>query len=175
MKRICVALLTLVCLGLIVADSSARTLELEPAKVAVISPSDNSNTSELLMKFAMPEVLSGHSVDFANLTFQANCGGQEDAVVLQAFALTRDWDEETVSWTMPWQTRGGDCNKRSSAHCISEKGCREPLQFDLTDVVNGWLEEPSKNFGVLVKVSGPFSGGLSTDKSQGSPKLSILY
>jgi hypothetical protein len=51
----------------------------------------------------------------------------------------------------------------------------KPVYLDITDFVNGWLKEPSKSFGILVKVSEPLSGSFSTDGAQREPELKILY
>jgi hypothetical protein len=44
----------------------------------------------------------------------------------------------------------------------------------VTDFVNQWLAEPSTNFGVIVKVSGPFLGTFEVDRGS-VPKLNMLY
>jgi hypothetical protein len=109
------------------------------------------------------------------VSFVADCAGVEGGVSFQGFALTKAWDASTVSWSAPWDKTGGDWDKGLSAYGISETGSGKTVELDVTEFANGWLKEPSKNFGILVKVSGPYLGTFSTTGAQGIPKLRILY
>jgi hypothetical protein len=79
-----------------------------------------------------------------------------------------------VTWASPWEKAGGDWSSRVSAYEISDAGSGKTVNLDVTDFANGWLREPSKNFGVLVKVSGPFFGTFLLNEVQ-VPKLRVLY
>ncbi|MCX5800879.1 MAG: DNRLRE domain-containing protein [Candidatus Eisenbacteria bacterium] len=174
MRRTYVIPLVLVCVVLWVGSSWSRSLEVDASQVAVIKPSAESTETRLLVQFTLPEILAGHSVDFASLSFGADCVGDEGMVSFQAYAITSAWDAKSVSWTGSWEKAGGDWDGRHSACEISEVGSGKELSFDVTDFANAWLREPSKNFGVLVKVSGAFSGTFSVDRVS-APKLRILY
>ncbi|MFH0777723.1 MAG: DNRLRE domain-containing protein [Candidatus Eisenbacteria bacterium] len=152
----------------------ARTLDVDASEVAVIRPSAKSDTLRLLVKFAMPEDLSKYPADFACVSFGADCTSEAGTISFQAFALTRDWNAETVSWTGAWDKAGGDWDKSLSSYSVDEIGTGKTLEFDVTDFVNRWLKEPSKNFGIIVKVSGPYSGAFEVSKAS-APKLKILY
>jgi hypothetical protein len=175
MKRTYVIPLALVCLALWVGSCWSRSLEVDASQVALIRPSAESSDARLLVQFTLPDILTGHSIDFACVSFGVNSSGVGGRVSFQAFPVSRSWDARGVSWTSPWEKAGGDWNSRLSAYEISEAGSGKTVNLDVTDFANGWLREPSRNFGVLVKVSGPFLGTFSSTVAQGMPKLKILY
>jgi hypothetical protein len=174
MKRKYVIPLVLVCFAFWAGSCWSRSLEVDASQVAVVKSSAKSSDASLLVQFTLPDILAGYSIDFACISFGADCSGDEGTVSFQAFALARGWDARTVSWTAPWEKADGDWGGRLSAYDISEAGSGRTVELDVTDLANGWLKEPSKNFGVLVKVSGPFFGSFSPDRSH-APKLRILY
>jgi hypothetical protein len=174
MKRIYVITLVIACVALWAGTSWSRSLEVGESQVAVIKPSAESSEARLLVQFTLPEILAGYSIGFACISFGADCAGDEGRVSFQVFPVSRAWDARTVSWANPWDKAGGDWNARLSAYGISEAGSGKTVELDVTDFANGWLKEPSKNFGVLVKVSGPFFGTFSLNGVQ-APKLRILY
>jgi hypothetical protein len=106
------SIFSLVFIALVIALCPGRALgesvEVEATDVAVIKPSAESEESRLLLRFAMPEELEGRPIDFACVSFGADCSGDEGAVSFQAFVLTSSWDAETVGWTGSWETPGGD-------------------------------------------------------------------
>jgi hypothetical protein len=175
MKRMYTILLMLVCLGVWVGSSWSRSLEIEAAQVAEIRPSEKSEDLRLLVSFELPDTLQGKSIDFACVSFVADCAGVEGGVSFQGFAVTKAWDASTVSWESPWDKSGGDWDKSLSAYWISEAGSGKTVELDVTEFAKGWLREPSRNFGILVKVSGPFFGSFTPERSQEVPKLKILH
>jgi len=82
---------------------------------------------------------------------------------------------QTVSWDVSWDTPGGDWDRSLSAYGIAEVGSAKTVELDVTEFARGWLKEPLKNFGVIVKVSGPFVGTFSTEGPTQEPRLRILY
>ncbi len=174
MKKMVVLSLAVLCVIGVAVAASARTLELEATQVAAIKPAADSDDLRFLVQFDLPGFLEGRSIDFACISFGADCAGEDGAVSFQAFAVTRAWGQETVSWEGSWETPGGDWNGHSSAYSITEAGSGETVQFDVTDFVNAWLKNPSKNFGIIVKVSGPFFGTFSVWREV-PPRLELLY
>ncbi|MCX5801571.1 MAG: DNRLRE domain-containing protein [Candidatus Eisenbacteria bacterium] len=168
-------LLFFLLLALPVMAVEARELVVEATDVVAIRPSVASQDMRLLIKFALPEALSRNSVDFACAEFDVGCRGAKGAVSLEAFQVTTAWDKASVSWAGPWKKVGGDWDDDVSAECVLPVGDGKTAYLDITDFVNVWLEEPSKNFGILVKVSEPLSGSFSRDEAQGRPRLRILY
>lgn len=174
MKSIFSLLLVTLVVALCPGQALGRSVQVEATEMAVIRPSAESDELRLLLRFSMPEVLEGGPVDFACVSFEADCAGDEGAVSFQAFALTRSWDEETASWTGSWETPGGDWDRSLSAYWVGETGEGKTVQLDVTDFVNNWLAEPSENFGIVVKISGPFLGTFEVNAGS-APGLRILY
>jgi len=174
MKAVAMFALAFVFLGLLSAEVHATSLEVDASQVAVIRPSEKSDQVRLLVSFGMPSVLQGKSLDFARVSFDADCSGNESAVSFQAFALTKSWDAKAVDWESSWDNPGGDWDRGLSAYWIGETGDGKTVCLDVTDFANQWLKEPSKNFGIIVKVSGPFLGTFAVDRAI-MPKLRILY
>ena len=166
-------------LVLLVASSlttvEARELFVSATDAIAIRSSVASQDIRLLIKFPLPEVLAGKSVDFARVEFGAGCKGAKGVVSLEAFRITTAWNAAGVSWTQPWSKAGGDWDSDMSIDWVVPAGEGKTVYLDITDFVNGWLEKPSSNFGILVKVSEPFLGTFSTAAAQGLPKLRVLY
>ena len=175
MKKIYAIPLTLVCLLLLAGSSWSRSLEVDATQVALIKPSTESSEARLLVQFALPEILADHPIDFACISIGVNSAGDEGRVSFQAFPLGRAWDASTVTWTNPWEKDGGDWDGRLSAYEITDAGSGKTVYLDVTDFANGWRKEPSKNFGIIVKVSGPFLGTFSLEEAQGAARLRVLY
>jgi hypothetical protein len=175
MKRKYIIALVFLFLGFWAGSGWSLSLEVDATQVAVIKPSEESGDLRLLVSFVLPDTLEGKSIDFACVSFEADCAGDEGGVSFQGFTLTKPWDAKTVSWNGPWDNPGGDWDRRLSAYGISEAGSGKILELDVTEFAREWLKEPSKNFGIVVKVSGPFIGTFSTDNSQQVPRLRILY
>lgn len=175
MKKVYAIFLALVCLLLWAGSSWSRSLEIDATQVALIKPASESSEARLLVQFTLPEILAGYPIGFACVSFGVNSTGDEGRVSFQAFPLGRAWDARTVNWTSPWERAGGDWNDRLSAYDIGETGSGKTVYLDVTDFANGWRKEPSENFGIIVKVSGPFLGIFSLDEAQGPARLRILY
>jgi len=166
-------LVLLVALSLTTVE--ARELLVEATDAVVIRGPAASQDARLLMKFPLPEILTGGCVDFACAEFEVACKGVKGPVSLEAFRITRAWDGTSAGWAQPWIKAGGDWDSEASVDYVVPSGEGKAVYLNITDFVNGWLSEPSSNFGILVKVSGPFTGTFSSEKPQGVPRLRILY
>ncbi|MFH0779195.1 MAG: DNRLRE domain-containing protein [Candidatus Eisenbacteria bacterium] len=174
MKKIMIVLLAAALPALCPVHVLGETVEIEAQDAAVIGPGGDSDELRLLVRFSMPEVLSEGTVDFACMMFEADCEGEKGLFSSQAFALAKEWSSETVSWGEGWDKAGGDWDKSLSSYSIGEVGDGRTVEFDVTDFVNGWLAEPSKNFGLIVKVSGPYLGTFAVKRAK-APRLRILH
>jgi hypothetical protein len=175
MKTRIVLALVLFLVPLSLGTLEAKELLIKADEVAGIHPSDKSVDLRLLMRFTLPEELQGKSVDFACVSFDVSCAGEKGAVSLEAFRVTTDWDASSVSWSGSWAKDGGDWDADVSADWVVAEGDGKTAYLDVTDIVNGWLKEPSGNFGILVKVGEPFSGTFSAAGSRWIPTLRVLY
>ena len=175
MKTRIVLALVLFLVPLSLGTLEAKELLIKANEVAGIHPSDKSVDLRLLMRFTLPEELRDKSVDFACVSFDASCAGEKGAVSLEAFRVTTRWDASSVSWSGPWEKDGGDWDADASADWVVAEGDGKTAYLDVTDIVNGWLEEPSSNLGILVKVGEPFSGTFTAEGALESPQLRVLY
>ncbi|MCX5801449.1 MAG: DNRLRE domain-containing protein [Candidatus Eisenbacteria bacterium] len=165
----------LLLLAVSITSVGAKELFVDAADVAAISSSEGSGDTRFLVEFALPEELEGKVVDFACVSFDVSSSGEAGVVSLEAFRVTTAWDAVSVGWSEPWAKAGGDWDDGASADWVAPTGDGETVYLDVTDFVAGWLAEPSSNFGIVVKVSEPFSGVFSADRSQGAPRLRVLY
>lgn len=175
MKSKIILAFVLFLLPLFLATAEGKELLVDASQVASIKPSVDSREMRLLMQFEMPEELADKTVDFACVSFDASSSGERGAVSLEAFRLTTSWQEGNVSWSGPWTKNGGDWDNDASADWVSPVGEGKTIYLDVTDFVNGWLKEPSGNFGIIVKVTEPFTGTFSAAGAQEAPRLRILY
>jgi chitodextrinase len=70
-----------------------------------------------------------------------------------AYKLTRDWGETTSSWNSPWTTPGGDFEATADAQAPKQSSAAAPCwyAFDVTARVQAWINNPSDNYGWLIK------------------------
>jgi hypothetical protein len=174
MKSRAALVLVLFLLPMSLATAQAKELLIKADEVTGIRPSHESTDLRLLMKFTLPEELGGKSVDFACVSLDVSCAGEKGVVSVEAFRVTTDWDASSVSWCGPWTSDGGDWDSDMSADWVVAEGEGKTVYLDITDFVNGWLREPSKNSGIIVKVSGPFAGTFELNPIR-TPNLRILY
>jgi hypothetical protein len=174
MKTSTAVTLVFLFLSMSLGGGEAAELFIDASQVATIRPSADSEDTHLLMKFALPESLAKKSADFACVEFEASCNGEKDVVSLEAFRVTTAWDAATVGWAEPWSMAGGDWDSDMSADWVVTEGGGKTVYLDVTDFVSAWLAKPSGNFGILVRVTEPFLGTLSTDTSK-VPRLRLLY
>ncbi|MFH0778314.1 MAG: DNRLRE domain-containing protein [Candidatus Eisenbacteria bacterium] len=163
MKTIVCALVCLLWLAFAVPSCLASRVEVEAEAVAVLEAAMEAKDVRLLLRFPLPEEVKGRSVDFACISLVADCASEKGMVSLQAFPVTTEWESESVAW-----------DKSLGAFTVSEAGTGETLEFDVTEFVNGWLAEPEKNLGVVVKASAPYWGTPALSKGR-LPKLTIVY
>jgi RHS repeat-associated protein len=76
---------------------------------------------------------------------------------LDVHALTRGFNETTATWNqaatgVPWTTPGGDFNPTISGSSTGITNDPEWQDMRTTEVVQGWVNNPSTNHGLLAKV-----------------------
>ncbi len=109
---------------------------------------------------------------------------QPSGVTVTAYALTEDWDESEVNWQdkssgTPWSAAGGTY---AASPVSSPTYCGETFTYIEIDasVVQAWVDNPSSNYGILLKPSNETSQHgtyLTNDEGSGvyAPKLIIHY
>lgn len=79
--------------------------------------------------------------------------GKADAVS-GAYALRRAWDPCLTTWNWPWQEPGADGAQDRDELPVSETASPKTpgwVEYDVTELVQTWLRDPSTNVGVLLK------------------------
>lgn len=141
----------------------------------------NTNHSFALYQFGMPSALTGQ--DILSATFELyicnnviNTGGATGNKTLGANRITSAWDE----WAVTWNTRPSE-DTSVVDYSNNFYGYNTWASFDVTNFVEGWVANPSSNYGVYVK--DPWSTYYSYTCIQSSdfdtatlrPKLTITY
>jgi len=83
-------------------------------------------------------------------------GGSGDYV---AYETTTAWDEASATWNLAatgqsWTTPGGDYNPAAEICRITKDPAAvdQWMAFDITSAVQGWIDNPSSNIGMIIKV-----------------------
>ncbi len=161
--------------------SHAARVSIPAADMAAISNPDNPADARALLRFELPEDLSGATIGFAAVEFRAAVAASEAAgsLPLDAFPMTTEWSGDTAAWDEGWATAGGDFENSFHAVWMVEQGQDSVVRFDVTDFVRGWSSGAVGNHGMVVlmasgvqgsvvPVEGPYDWGAA-------PTLEIYY
>ena len=76
-----------------------------------------------------------------------------------AYRLTRDWSETASTWNSPWTTAGGDFEATPDGTAPKQPASAVPCwySFDVTTRVQQWINDPSGNYGWLIKCLDEYS------------------
>ena len=115
----------------------------------------------ILGRFDLSMLPAGADIQDARLTLSVQGVHPEEVpITLHAYRLLRDWSEEQATWV---QARDGVIWGMAGAQlagvdylpdAIDEQFCiaaGEPVEFDLTDAVRFWLDNPEENYGFILK------------------------
>ncbi len=70
---------------------------------------------------------------------------------VDARPITRTWDKNTATWTVPWQRAGGDFDTTKITSFTLGKVGRASVRLDVTGIVRDWVNQRASNFGLLLK------------------------
>jgi hypothetical protein len=89
------------------------------------------------------------------------------ALPLSACAIARPWSE-SVTWTDPWSSAGGDRHKESCAITVVPPGpvAAGELQLDVTPVIRECLEGSIPNYGLVLSRESEEGGGFSPEETE---------
>jgi hypothetical protein len=126
-----------------------------------------------LIRFPMTEIPRGSQVTRVLLHFEVLRGSPAPADV---HAVTSSWSARSATWTKrngsnAWQSPGGQgASDRSSpfqAFIFSETGAFEGTLNDAgISLVQSWVDDPSRNFGLMITSSDSSVAGLAIASSQ---------
>ena len=116
---------------------------------------DGSGTRDLhsVVKFDVSS-LSNVTVQSAKLNLEIR-SSTNTPVPIQVHRLTTDWSESTVTWNSPWSASGGDYSGNVEGSStfdfdITLGHPTETMHFDITDLVNGWVQGSYPNYGLVL-------------------------
>ena len=136
--------------GLILATHGFAKHTYEPLSELAVIRGGNPEIARILVRFDLSRVVEENNLDYAEIQFPPFVGTQGEDLTVQGFRLTRDWDEETVTWESPWAIPGGDYDSTGSV--AFRCGPRDTLELhlDITDLFRP-LFEGDPNYGFILK------------------------
>ena len=116
------------------------------------------NIMSSLLRFDLQQVPVGSKVLEATLHL-TRVDPRDPTVHLDIFALRRQWDENATyrraTRKKAWQKSGALGPKDVDPRPLNSKSVTVPrggmADFDLTDIVQKWINEPSQNYGVILR------------------------
>jgi hypothetical protein len=125
----------------LVATASASMVDLTLEESACIAdPADAANW-RVLLRFEIPDVLSGATVDLAvlRMVIPIDCD-EEREISVEAFPVTCVWSAEGVVWGEGWQSGEGVWDEHRGSISSVVTGEHPATAVDVTHIVGKWLE-----------------------------------
>jgi hypothetical protein len=144
----------------------------------------NNNASRSLFKFAVERLPRGAKVIDATLSLEHESGSDPN-VSITAHRITSGWEEDEVTWRqrrsgISWNTDGGDFD--AAVFATTSVGPTSGIRYEwnLTDLVQGWVDGTYPNHGVILATAenGIFGERFfSSDETIETrrPRLTITY
>ena len=157
--------------------AQADSLLVDITRGALVVNNDGTD-ARLLLKFDLPQELTGMEVVFAELSFPLiSVIPDSSALAVNCFPLLVSWDPGNVTWAdlgdMPGAEVIGD---KGTVYAVSEEGASESY-FDVTETVRSWLDETIANNGLLFFSDPDRLPRFQYSRSEGSPfaQVKIIY
>jgi hypothetical protein len=154
------------------------------SEFAVIAPDTGAMNPRVLLTFRLPDALSDVEIDDAHLRFSARVDvplfvptGQ---TLLRCSAISTAWAPSTVGWDFPWDSPGGVLDQASLRNAVVARGEHTEVRIRVADILQYWIDNPSRNFGLAVACADEVPGGLLVslpgEGSRGdTPSIEIHY
>ncbi len=93
--------------------------------------------------------------------------------------VTKAWDEETVTWTSPWNSSGGDYSQTDYTEC-SNGNASVWEEYEVTNMIKDFIDNPSSNHGFIIYIrlddyGCQYPSSESTSDESKRPKLTVDY
>lgn len=149
-----ILVMTIALVSMVSASIHAGQLNLEPAKVAVITSPENSRDTRVLILFNLPDELKerGVEIEHAVLTLKGQVT-DADFGQIDVFAVTTAWAQsEVVSWTTPWNNTGADYtgNFMGRSVILKRDEGEKLVKANVTFMVKAWLDGLMENNGMVI-------------------------
>ncbi len=106
-----------------------------------------------LLRFDLSDIPAGSKVLDAKLSMYPTTRSSGGHMVVKAYPVLRPWDESSTTWTVPWASPGasggGDVGPQVG-EAAQVNAVKEWFSWDLTPLVQEWVDSPGVNHGVLL-------------------------
>lgn len=145
--------------------------------------------SATLTYFDLSSLPPGTIIGNAKLSLYAAGSSGEGTTTIGAYKMFRDWTDCQATYYKPkngavWGTSGGNNTttnpdrETTPLSFLITSGIQKWYDFDLTEAVQSWVNDPSTNKGVLLRQVFPSQYSFifaSSEDSNNPPKLTITY
>ena len=143
--------LTLLLWLILLTSAHSAYWESSITQVGIISPDPALDAGRILVKFDLPEQLTGALIDYAELMFTATPDtGLGYICILGAFPVTKSWQSGVVSWSGGWDNAGGDYTDSSYACSLIRTSPDQITRIDISEIVQSWVDGDLPNFGLII-------------------------
>ncbi len=130
------------------------------SELIILVDRETTDLMRVLVQFDISSIPAGATVNSATLTIDAKKVGGDMSV--GAYQLLESWSEATVTWNerstgVNWSTAGSTYNSTPEDLLNVTKDDVGPHNFDVTSLVQDWVDGSASNFGFMV--GSPDGGG----------------
>lgn len=130
---------------------NAGELTIKVTKKATIDSTNSSDYGRLLFKFDLPSQLKKSFIDYAEIVLKTEPDiSNARLVALFAYPLTKNWEENNVSWNSPWTSEGGDYIDSLGFSGLLLKSKDYRIALDITEIVRLWVNKSLSNYGLIL-------------------------
>ena len=174
-------LLSVAALGIAGAASGAQLTIMPGVIVTLEPPAESEETTRFLLALPLPAALEGSTIDFTRLTMGVRVGmgelsGEDGPFVVDAYAVTTEWDPEAVGWNTGWDTPGADFDESTHSSHIGVADTTASVSLDLTHVLQAWVDGSIGNAGIIITVPSATCWEITEiDGSLDEPAVAVYY
>jgi hypothetical protein len=147
-----------------------------------VTGNENGYEDRSLVKFDLSSIPSGARINSAilSLYYYTDLHDSPNGRIFNAYRLTQDWDEGTVTWNerqfgVAWISPGGDYTLEDNVAGTVHTSAGEWISWTVTEIVKDWIENGQPNYGFLIRNPNAEVGGASYYSSESTEsELPIL-
>jgi hypothetical protein len=118
---------------------------------ALIGNPDVSEAPRALLRFDLPQDLSGKTVRTAKLLLPVSFAlGDSELANLSVWPLATGWTPDNVGWDNPWNQSGGDVADSSYVLYPVDDASSRVIEIDISGIASAWAQGWYANNGVMV-------------------------
>ena len=172
LNKLSIVTFALVCLFSINA-AQAETMNIEVSTGAVIS-SPGDLEARVLLKFDVPQDLSGQEIIFAELHIQATCSiPDSSSLMIDCAPLLSAWNIENANWdNFGGDLSNGIISENSTYSGVSNAGLQS-VNLDITDFMRAWQDSSLANYGLIIYPEPEQESSFSYSQNEGQPFATI--